>query len=157
MDIVTDIEGAFERVEAHIKTLVDGGAPHQQAHAKDLQTVLDMKGVVTPARAAASYATLSAELDAATGKIANLQGNLDNLLTVRDSLQSQLDAANAEIATLKAASPLSVAAVPVGGRIASGTTALASVVQSGTVDPSTNAAAGTIDPSANTAVKPQSE
>lgn len=125
-DIIESIETVFARVEAHIKLLVDGGAPHQQAHAADLQAVLDQ------AKGSAAVSGDSNEVATLETKLATLQGNLDNLLTVRDSLQAQLDkatadltAANAkiteveaELADTQAKGPLSVAAEPVGGRVA---------------------------------------
>ncbi len=147
MDIITDIEGAFARVEAHIKNLFENGAPHQKPHAQDLQTVLAAaKGAPSATTAVdttefdnlkVQVATLNTDLDAANGKLATLQANADNLLTVRDSLQTQLDTASVKIADLEtqlaaAKSPLSAAAVSTGGRIASGTDA-------STADPSTGA------------------
>ena len=119
-DIITDIEAAFARVATHIKNLFDNGAPHQQQHANDLQAVLD-------AAKAGGPVTVSADLAAYDAKIANLQSNVDALLTERDSLKEQLAAAEAELAALRGAavdtvkenSALSLAAAPIGGRIAS--------------------------------------
>lgn len=111
MDIIADIEGAFARAEAHIKNLLDNGAPHQQPIARDLKTVLDHAKTGHGAPAAdtaeldglkAQVATLTTELADGGAKIANLQGNLDSLMAVRDSLQDQLDSATARITSLDA-------------------------------------------------------
>ena len=128
MDIITDIEGAFARVEAHIKTLFDGGAPHQQAHAKDLQCVLDAAksgGPIAVSPDLAAYDIklaelntkvheLTAALEESNGKLANMQSNVDAMMTERDQAKAELAAA-----LQQANDVLSAAANPVGGRIAS--------------------------------------
>jgi len=141
MDIVTNIEGAFERVEAYVKNLLDNGAPHQQQHATDVKMVLDTaRTQALPDTQTPQIAQLQDDLNDANAKITNLQGSIDSLMDVRDSLQTQLDAANAKVKALEetdnatiaelrmqlAALPtnapagaLSAAAEPVGGRIAS--------------------------------------
>lgn len=125
-EIIADIEGAFARVAAHIKTLIEGGAPHQQSHAQDLQAVLDAakSGGPVAVAVAPDLAAYDAKLAEANGKITNLQGNVDAILAERDSLKLALDGANAdvlrleaELADTQAKGPLSAAAEATGGRV----------------------------------------
>lgn len=127
-DIIESIEGAFARVAAHIKNLLDNGAPHQQPLANDLKCVLDAAKSGGPVTVSPELAAYDAKLDEANTKIANLQSNVDAILAERDSLKLALDGANANVLRLEAAladtqsnGPMSIAAEPVGGRIASAT------------------------------------
>lgn len=105
---------AFTRLAAHATTLRDTGAPHQQPLADDIERVLatdkDLGNDNNP-----RVASVAAELNIATAKITNLQGNVDSLMDVRDSLQDQLNAANAKIAELQtelaAKAPLGIASI----------------------------------------------
>ena len=125
-DIIESIEGAFERVAAHIKNLFDNGAPHQQPLANDLKCVLDAAKSGGPVTVSPDLAAYDAKLDEANTKIANLQSNVDAILAERDSLKLALDGANADVLRLEAYltqsnGPMSFAAEPVGGRVASAT------------------------------------
>jgi|GEM_PF-2926159 len=134
---------AVTYLSEHAKVLREGGAPHQQPLAAAIEEVLNEAPAVAAVDTTefdnlkAQVATLQTELADSNDKVTNLQGNLDNLLRVRDDLQAQLEKAMADLHAAKAANteleaklargPLSVAADPVGGR--------------GVYDPSTSAVA----------------
>jgi len=124
MDIIADVEGAFARVEAHIKNLLDNGAAHQKPIANDMKTVFDCAQTqALPDMQTPQIAQLQADLATANAKIANLQSHVDAILVERDSLKLALVGANADVLRIEAElaaakNPLSTAAEATGGRVA---------------------------------------
>jgi septal ring factor EnvC (AmiA/AmiB activator) len=73
-----------ERIATHAQTLIEGGAPHQQQLAQDLEALV----------------TLVASNTEAARQLANLRASVDKALDDRDQARKERDEAKAEIERL---------------------------------------------------------